>query len=90
MESQRLIEAIRSNDNYSEEQIELFHAIEEVIMEIYVSQSFFNAVSDPNLVDYAIYLEDAAKAKYSYLLAEAKRLNLKIDYSYKLNKARAV
>lgn len=90
MERQSLLGIVINNDNYSDEQIELFHAIEEVIMELNVSRSYFNAVSDPNLVDYAIYMEDAAKAKYAYLLAEAKRLNLKIDYSYKLNKARAV
>jgi hypothetical protein len=90
MERQKLLGILISDDNYSDEQVNLFHAIEDVILELDISRNYFNAVSDPNLVDYAIYMEDAAKAKYAYLLAEAKRLNLKIDYSYKMNKARAV
>jgi hypothetical protein len=90
MERQKLLGILISDDNYSDEQVKLFHAIEDVILELDISRNYFNSVSDPNLVDYAIYMEDAAKAKYAYLLAEAKRLNLKIDYSYKMNKARAV
>lgn len=39
----------------------------------------FHNVSDPDLVDYAIYNVEAAKAKYIYLLKQAKELGIKTN-----------
>ena len=36
------------------------------------AQNLFNNVSDPELVDYAIYNLEAAKKKYMYMLKQAK------------------
>ncbi len=39
----------------------------------------FHDVSDPDLVDFAIYNVEAAKAKYIYLLKQAKELGIKTN-----------
>ncbi len=41
------------------------------------SQKYFNSVSDPDLIDHAIMLTDAAQKKYMYLLRQAKSHGLK-------------
>lgn len=33
---------------------------------------YFQSVSEPDLIDHAIYIEEAAKRKYEYLLKKAK------------------
>nr|WP_242851614.1 DUF2508 family protein [Clostridium sp. DMHC 10] len=38
---------------------------------------YFDVVSDPKLIDYAIYKEAAAKSRYIYLLMQAKKWILK-------------
>lgn len=37
------------------------------------AQNYFNAISDNDLIDYAIYLMQAAEKKYAYLLKRARR-----------------
>jgi hypothetical protein len=37
------------------------------------AQHYFDAVSDPGLVDHAIYLVQAAEQRYDYLLKQAKK-----------------
>lgn len=36
------------------------------------AKKYFNSVTDPDLIDYAIYLIEAAEAKYSFLLKQKK------------------
>ena len=36
------------------------------------ARAYFNCVTDPDLVDHAIYLEDAAEKKFLYLIKTAK------------------
>lgn len=81
---------IAKMSNYSKDQIALIDAIEEARIQIESARAIFDTVNDHKLIDYAIYMEEAATARYVYLLKEAKRLNLKVDYSYKLNSARVV
>ncbi|MDT8719560.1 YaaL family protein [Clostridium sp. 19966] len=64
----------------SMEENELIKAIEDSINEIEAARSFFNSVSDSKLIDYAIFTEQAATARYSYLISEAKRLNIKTKH----------
>jgi hypothetical protein len=90
METNNLIGNISRVSCYSKDQIALINAIEEARMQIESARSIFNVVSDHKLIDYAIYMEEAATARYIYLLREAKRMNLKVDHSYKLNNARVV
>lgn len=43
------------------------------------AQSYFNNVSEPELVDYAIHRVDAARVRYMYLLNEAKKLKITVN-----------
>lgn len=76
-----LMQEVQNNKKkYTEEDLLLFEAINESIMEMEVAQSLFNWVSDPKLIDLAIHTEDVAKSRYNYLIALAKKRNLrKID-----------
>jgi hypothetical protein len=38
------------------------------------AQNYFDNVSDPDLVDYAIYEMEASRKKYMYLLKQAKNI----------------
>ena len=40
------------------------------------AQSYFDSVSEPDLVEFAIYNQKAAEQKYEYLLKQAKELKL--------------
>jgi Protein of unknown function (DUF2508) len=76
-----LMQEVENNKNkYTEDDLLLFEAINESIMEMEVAQSLFNSVSDPNLIDLAIHTEDVARSRYNYLIALAKKRSLrKID-----------
>jgi hypothetical protein len=76
-----LMQEVENNKNkYTEDDLLLFEAINESIMEMEVAQSLFNSVSDPNLIDLAIHTEDVARCRYNYLIALAKKRSLrKVD-----------
>lgn len=60
-----------------ETDIEKMHqAIAEAKHEWEFAQSYFDSVSEPELVEYAIYNQTAAQKKYEYLLKQAKELKL--------------
>lgn len=61
-----------------EENLELIEAIEEAREKIEEARQFFNNVSEPKLVEYAIYTENAAQARYGYLLNQAKTRGVKV------------
>ena len=63
--------------NYSEEDIELFNSIYEAITDMEIANSMFNSVSEPQLVDLAIHVQDVAKSRLNYLITEAKKRELK-------------
>ena len=46
--------------------------------EMHDAQSFFDSVTDPELVDHAIYKMEAAKSRYVYLLKLAKDKGLSV------------
>lgn len=51
---------------------EIIREIHNVIMEMEVAEAMFNSVSDPKLIEAAIYREEAAKKKFDYLLSLAR------------------
>lgn len=55
---------------------ELLDAIRTARQEWYAAQSYFENVSDQELVDYSIYKLEAAKRKYMYLLNLARKEGL--------------
>ncbi len=59
-----------SDDSISDK---ILKEIQESIKEMQVAESMFNSVDDPNLIEAAIYREEAAKKKFDYLLSIAKQ-----------------
>lgn len=52
---------------------EILKDIKATVTEIEVAQAMFNSVSDPKLVEAAIYREQAAKQRFDYLIKIAKQ-----------------
>lgn len=65
-----LISVKYSNDDGISEKV--LEEIQESIKEMQTAESMFNSVDDPNLIEAAIYREEAAKKKFDYLLSIAK------------------
>lgn len=74
-----IIRHLTKRNKYTTEQKYLLQAIEKAREEIKIAREYFNEVKDPRLIDYAIYREEAAKAKYVYLLNEAKKSGLRVQ-----------
>ncbi|MBB6698760.1 DUF2508 family protein [Clostridium algidicarnis] len=64
---------------YTKEQIEIIEALEETINELETARCVFENANDTKLIEVAIYSEQAIKAKYEYLLFEARKLDIKLD-----------
>lgn len=56
---------------------ELLEAVAQAHREWVAAKTFFNSVTDPDLVDYAIYRIEAAQKRYVYLLRQAKQEGLR-------------
>lgn len=61
---------------YTDEQLELIDAIEEARVSLETARRYFDEVMEPKLVDFAIFNEQAAKARYGYLIDEARKIGL--------------
>ncbi|KAJ50804.1 putative outer membrane protein [Clostridium tetanomorphum] len=81
---------LKKDKNYTKEEKKIIESIIEAMQEIERARTYFQMVKDPRLVDYAIYMEEAAKAKYMYLLSEAKNKKIKIQYKYMLQEINIV
>lgn len=51
--------------------------IERAYIDVTTAESFFQVVSDPELVDMAIYNLEAKKSRYTYLIKLAKKKGVK-------------
>lgn len=58
---------------------EILEEIRATVMEMEIAQAMFNSVSDPKLIEAAIYREEAAKRKFEYLISMAKAKNIYND-----------
>lgn len=54
----------------------LLDSVNKAREEWYAAQNYFNNVSDPELIDYAIYKVEETRRKYMYLLNQAKKEGL--------------
>lgn len=81
MDKSIIASLITKKSRHTTEQKKLLNAIEKAREDLKVAREYFNAVNDPRLVDYAIYREEAAKARYMFLLNEAKKNELKVECS---------
>lgn len=53
--------------------------VERARQEWLTARSYFDSVTDPRLVDYAIYSIGAAEKRYMFLLDEARRQGLRVE-----------
>lgn len=90
MEKDVIINFFGDNINLTSEQKNIIDAIEEANMEMNRAREIFDFVSDPKLVDYAIYMEEAAKARLAYLLEQARKCGIKVDSNYTVKRASVV
>lgn len=58
---------------------ELAQCVIEAYEEWQSAENFFHSVSDPDLIDHAIYKLEATKARYVYLLKQAKAEGIRIE-----------
>ncbi len=58
---------------------ELAQCITEAYEEWQSAENLFHSVSDPDLIDHAIYKLEASKARYVYLLKQAKAEGIRTD-----------
>jgi len=54
-------------------------AVEQARRDWLAARSYFEAVTDPDLVDHAIYVLEAAERKYMYLIKRAKAEGLTLS-----------
>lgn len=77
----RVSEIFHSNDDdtKNKDDQELIRCIHNAMEEWCQAEKFFEYVSEPELVDYAIYRIEASKKRYMYLLKKAKEKGVTID-----------
>jgi len=73
-----IYENVRSDTVVGEEQ-ELVKSVQQAMKEWYTAQQYFESVSDPELVDYAVYSLEASRKKYMYLLKKARDMGIKVS-----------
>lgn len=71
------LQGIREKDENQEFINTIFKAKQEMLD----AQCYFDSVSDPELVDHAIYKMEAARSQYVYLLKLAKDKGLSVNIS---------
>lgn len=82
MNRRKILDILFKNVKYTNEQKEVLYGLEEAREEWEVASQYFENASEPELIDYAIYKEDAAKAKYMHYLSMAKQLGITIEPSF--------
>lgn len=90
MEKDVIINLFDDNINLTSYEKNIVDAIRETNMEMNRAREMFELVSDPKLIDYAIYMEEAAKAKLAYLLDQARKYDIKVDNNYALKRTSVV
>jgi len=77
--SSRLLFDNNGDENIDTPEMRLAEQIREAQQEWVRAQKYFQWVSDPELVDHAIFAEEAARRKYIYLLNQAKNQGIGTD-----------
>jgi len=81
---------LKKDSSYTEEEKKIILSIIQAMEDIKSARRCFEMARDPRLVDYAIYSEEAAKAKYMYFLVQARNKNIKINYNYMIKELNIV
>ncbi len=61
---------------------DMIKAVTEAKQEWLTAKSYFSNVTDPDLIDHAIFSVEAAERKYMYLLKRAKRRGVTLNQPY--------
>ncbi len=61
----------------SEEDERIINSLQKARNELHKAEVYFENVTEPDLIDHAIYNMEAAKIKYMYLLKQARKKKLK-------------
>ena len=80
MNRKNIVDNINKKNSPSIEDLEMISAIREAKEDWKTAALYFELVDEPALVDYAIYLQQAARTRYTYLLKKAKEQNIKVAY----------
>ncbi len=67
-----LLDTRHNDSSYDQEYFDILRAVNQAHAEWINAQNYFNSVSEPELVDYAIYNMEAARKKYMYMLKQAR------------------
>ncbi|MBS6600000.1 MAG: DUF2508 family protein [Clostridium sp.] len=70
------------SEKYEKGELDIIKAIENTKLEIETARNLFNIVYDENLIEMAIYLEEAAKKRLEYLIALAKEKGIIVSTQY--------
>lgn len=70
-----ILDSVRAGEKKAEE--DFYRIVVRAKQEMQDAENFFDNVSDPELVDHAIYKMEAAKSQYVYLLKQAKAKGFK-------------
>lgn len=68
-----------SNEQVVDEDEELAKCVRQAYEEWQSAENFFHSVTDPDLIDHAIYKLEATKARYIYLLKQAKANGIRVN-----------
>lgn len=64
----------------NQEQEGMLTQIEDARREWLSARTYFNSVLDPDLVEHAVYVNQAAEKRYMYLLKQAKEQNIRSNH----------
>ena len=80
MNKKDIVDNVTKNIKLSMEDKEIIEAINIARLEWESAGNFFQMVMEPELIDYAIYMENAACVRYMHLLKIAKAKNITSNY----------
>ena len=72
MNRKHIVDNVTKRNKPSIEDLEMIRAINDAKEDWERAALYFDVVDEPALVDYAIYLQQASRARYTYLLQKAK------------------
>lgn len=72
---------VEADDHATQARVpDLQDAVEQARVDWLQARAFFDNVTEPDLVDYAIYYIEAAERKYMYLLKQARAQGLRLRF----------
>lgn len=79
MNKNNIINYVMDNIEYDTEDEKMIQAVENARKEWLIARDYFEMVNDDKLIEYAIFTERAARARFIYLLNQVKDKGIKIN-----------